>query len=305
MYPQPAYRGRFAPSPTGPLHFGSLIAAMGSYLQAKQQHGTWLIRIDNIDPPREQKGASKEILKILEGFGFEWDEDVLYQSSRLKRYQEAVNELIKQQKAYPCSCSRKSILKETGQSQHQGEIIYPGFCRNGPLIINEDSTDYSIRLRCNNEAVCFNDPIQGKQTINLEKHRGDFIIQRRDHLFSYHLASGIDDAEQNITEVVRGADLLNGTASQLHVQHALNLTSPQYCHLPIAVSADGHKLSKQNHAEAIEVKNVVSLLYKSLKFLGQMPPIELMECNQKDVWNWAKSHWHLDLVPKQSKLKID
>ena len=302
---QSVYRGRFAPSPTGPLHFGSLIAAMGSYLQAKHQHGTWLIRIDDIDPAREQKGASKAILKALEVFGFEWDEDVLYQSSHLKRYQEAINDLIKQQKAYPCSCSRKSILKETGQCNDEGEVIYPGLCRYGPLINKAETTDYSIRLRCNNDAICFNDPIQGKHTINLEKHIGDFIIQRRDQHFSYHLATGVDDAEQNITEVVRGADLLNCTGSQLYVQHALSLASPQYCHLPIAVNADGHKLSKQNHAEALEVKSAVPLLYQSLKFLGQMPPRYLMGCNQKDVWNWAKSHWRLDLVPKQSKLKID
>lgn len=302
MSSQPVYRGRFAPSPTGPLHFGSLIAAMGSYLQAKQQHGTWLVRIDDVDPPRELKGASKEILKTLEGFGFEWDEEVLYQSNRLKRYQEAVNALIKQQKAYTCSCSRKSILKEMGQLKYEGEIIYPGLCRNGPL---KNNKDYSVRLRCDSEPICFNDPIQGKQAINLEKYRGDFIILRRDHHFSYHLATGIDDAEQNITDVVRGADLLNCTGSQLYVQHALNLASPQYGHLPIAVNSDGHKLSKQNHAKVIEVKNAVPLLYKSLKFLGQMPPIDLMECNQKDLWNWAKSHWRLDLVPKQSKLKID
>ena len=207
------YRGRFAPSPTGPLHFGSLIAAVGSYLQAKHHQGEWLIRIDNIDPPREQKGAADDILKTLESFGFEWDYDVLYQSSKLQRYQDAVNDLIKQKLAYPCSCSKRSIKQKTGQTE--SEIIYPGYCRNGPLIKSDEplekSSDYSIRLRCNNDLIHFEDAIQGKQDINLEKYKGDFIIQRRDRYFSYQLATGIDDAEQGITEVVRGADLLDCT----------------------------------------------------------------------------------------------
>jgi len=257
MPSQPPYRGRFAPSPTGPLHFGSLIAATGSYLQAKHQHGEWLLRIDDIDPPREQKGAADDILKTLEGFGFEWDADVLYQSSRLPRYQEAVDQLIEQQKAYSCSCSRKSILKKTGQIKGQGEIIYPGFCRNGVLVKSENSADYSVRLRCNDEPICFNDALQGEQKINLEKHVGDFILQRRDHYFAYQLASGVDDAEQNITEVVRGADLLNCTPCQLHVQQMLNLPSPQYCHLPIIVNDSGQKLSKQSHAKPVNSEESV------------------------------------------------
>lgn len=292
---QPVYRGRFAPSPTGPLHFGSLIAAMGSYLQAKHQHGKWLLRIDDIDPPRELKGAADNILKTLEGFGFEWDENILYQSSRLQDYQEAVNRLVKQQLAYPCSCSRASILKKTGQVK--GEIVYPGFCRNEPL---KHSSEYSIRLRINNELIRFNDVIQGKQVFNLQKQNGDFILQRRDRHFSYHLASGIDDAEQGITEVVRGADLLNCTPCQIHVQHMLNLSTPHYCHLPVAVNDAGQKLSKQSHAKPINPGNSVDLLYKSLKFLGQMPPIHLMKANQEDIWRWAKTHWRFDLIPKTS-----
>jgi len=287
------YRGRFAPSPTGPLHFGSLIAATGSYLQAKHQHGEWLLRIDDIDPPREQKGATDDILRTLEDFGFEWDSEVLYQSSRLQRYQEAVNYLVEQQRAYPCSCSRKSILKKTGQTT--GETLYPGFCRNGPL---ETLLEYSYRLRCNNNPIEFDDAIQGKQSFNLENYNGDFVLQRRDHYFSYQLASGIDDAEQKITEVVRGADLLNSTPCQLHVQQALNLPSPQYCHLPIATNTDGQKLSKQSHAKPIDSKDSVILLYKTLKFLGQMPPIYLIKSDQKELWSWAKTHWRLDLVPK-------
>lgn len=295
------YKGRFAPSPTGPLHFGSLIAAMGSYLQAKQQSGEWLVRIDDIDPLREQKGATENILKTLEAFGFEWDQSVLYQSSRLKRYQEAVDHLIEQKRAYPCSCSRTSILQKTGQTK--GEIVYPGYCRNGPINKLAKELEYSTRLICNDEIIRFDDVIQGKQSINLTKQVGDFIIKRRDQHFSYQLATGIDDAEQGITEIVRGSDLLNCTPSHIHVQNILNLPSPQYCHLPIALNNEGQKLSKQNHAKAIMLKDSAELLYKTLKFLGQMPPIQLMKADQEDVWDWAKTHWQLDLVPKISRLK--
>ena len=297
---QQPYRGRFAPSPTGPLHFGSLIAATGSYLQAKHQRGEWLIRIDDIDPPREQKGATTDILNTLEAFGFEWDASILYQSSRRERYQEAVDQLIKQKKAYPCSCSRKSIIEKTGQTK--GEIIYPGYCRNGMQVEHENITNYSIRLRCHEKPICFEDALQGPQSVNLEQDVGDYILQRRDHFFAYHLASGIDDVEQNITEVVRGADLLGCTPCQLYVQQALNLASPEYCHLPIVVDETGQKLSKQSHAKAIKPKDSVYLLYKTLKFLGQMPSIELIESSQEDIWCWAKEHWRLDLVPKKLQL---
>lgn len=295
-----SYKGRFAPSPTGALHFGSLIAAMGSYLQAKQQQGEWLIRIDDIDPPREQQGAADHILKTLELFGFEWDGEVMYQSHNLQRYQTAVNDLMNEKLAYKCSCSRRSIIQKTNQLY--GNIIYPGFCRNGTL---EKSSDYTIRLQCDKKLISFDDAIQGKQEINLEKTYGDFILQRRDHYFSYHLASGIDDAEQGITEVVRGADLLACTPCHLHVQHSLNLISPKYCHLPVAINKAGQKLSKQTYAEPIIAKDSVALLYKTLKFLGQMPSIDLIKANQEDIWDWAKTHWRLDLVPKKLQQTIN
>lgn len=301
-----SYRGRFAPSPTGPLHFGSLIAATGSYLQAKSQKGEWLLRIDDIDPPREQKGAADKILKTLEDFGFEWDQSVLYQSNRLQRYQEAVDQLLQQGLSYPCSCSRTDILKKTGQNK--GHIIYPGFCRNGPQLNAqnpEKKSKYSIRLRCNNELIQFNDVIQGKQAFNLEKDSGDFIIKRRDQHFSYQLASGIDDAEQGITEVVRGVDLLSSTPHQRYIQQRLNLTHPEYCHLPVAVNHLGQKLSKQSHATPIEAKDAVVLLYKTLNFLGQMPPIELIKAGREEIWSWAKAHWRIDLVPDKSNQTFD
>ena len=294
------YRGRFAPSPTGPLHFGSLIAATGSYLQAKNQQGEWLLRIDDIDPPREQKGAADEILKTLEGFGFEWDSEILYQSSRLQRYQEAVDELIQRRLAYACSCSRKELLRNAEQTK--AGTVYPGFCRNKSLIITSKT---STRLRCDNEPVRFEDLIQGSQCFDMGNQIGDFILQRRDRLFSYHLASGIDDAEQKITEVIRGSDLLNSTPCHIHVQQVLNLASPQYSHLPIVVDKAGHKLSKQSFATPINTNDAVVLLYKTLKFLGQMPPIYLLESNLEDIWCWAKNNWQLNLVPNKIQITIN
>jgi len=299
MPSQIPYRGRFAPSPTGELHFGSLITAVASYLQAKHQHGEWLLRIDDIDPPRETKGASKTIISTLEKFGFEWDQDIIYQSHNRHKHQEIVHQLLTQKKAYPCSCSRKSILEKTGQNK--GQIIYPGFCRQGPLQNLPAPASPSIRLHCQQQTICFNDLIQGKQTVELEKARGDFVIQRSDGYFSYQLASGFDDAEQGITEVVRGADLLADTPCQIHLQNSLNLANPRYCHIPIVVNNAGQKFSKQNHAKPVRLEESVSLLHKSLQFLGQNPPPYLLDVKQGELWLWAISHWQLDLVPKKLK----
>lgn len=301
MANQTPYRGRFAPSPTGPLHFGSLIAATGSYLQAKSQNGEWLVRIDDIDPPREQAGAAESILKTLDQYGFEWDKEVLYQSTRSERYMDAINQLLKLNLAYPCTCSRKSILEKTGQNR--GEVIYPGFCRNGATENNAQHASHSIRLNCQQQQQSFNDAIQGKQHFDFDKQLGDFILQRRDKLFSYQLASGIDDAEQGITEVIRGADLLTVTPSHLQVQKVLNLPSPRYAHLPVVINSAGQKLSKQNLARAISVKDTTVLLFNALKFLGQMPPNELLKASQEEIWNWAISNWQLNLVP--SKLQME
>lgn len=301
LNPAPQYRGRFAPSPTGLLHFGSLVTAVGSYLQARSQQGEWLLRIDDIDPLREQSGATEHILKTLEAFGFEWNGEVIYQSHNLLRYQEAVEQLLNNEFAYPCSCSRAQIMKLNPQPD--GRIIYPGTCRNGAA---SKSDEHSIRLRCDTKIIEFSDAIQGKQSINLEQSQSDFVLQRRDGYFSYHLASGIDDAEQGITEVVRGADLLHCTPCQLHVQNRLHLRHPHYCHLPIAENHAGQKLSKQSHAKAIQADNAVSLLHKSLIFLGQSPPAELLQSSQSEIWQWAMRHWQLKDVPaKNSRVFSD
>ena len=300
-HPAPQYRGRFAPSPTGLLHFGSLVTAVASYLQAKSQQGEWLLRIDDIDPPRQLSGASAHILKTLEAFGFEWNGEVLYQSHNLVRYQEAIEQLLNNELAYPCSCSRAQIMKSNPQSD--GSIIYPGTCRNGPVL---KSDEHSIRLWCDNEMIEFSDAIQGKQSIDLAQSQGDFVLQRRDGYFTYHLASGIDDAEQGITEVVRGADLLHCTPCHLQVQKKLQLRHPHYCHLPIAKNHAGQKLSKQSHAKAIQADKAVSLLHNSLIFLGQSPPAELLQSSRSEIWQWATQHWQLKDVPaKNSRVFSD
>lgn len=294
-YSKSRYRGRFAPSPTGLLHFGSLVTAVGSYLQAKSQQGEWLLRIDDIDPPREQKGAVQHILHTLEAFGFEWDGEVLYQSHNQQRYQDAVDQLRAQKLAYACSCSRAQIMQMN--TQHDGKIVYPGTCRNGA---QSTSTTHSIRLRCNEREIEFVDALQGRQATNLEKSSGDFVLQRRDGYFSYHLASGIDDAEQGITEVVRGADLLESTFCQLHVQNMLALNSPQYCHLPVVVNHKGQKLSKQSHAKPILPEKAIPLLYDALTFLGQTPTVDFLEATMTEAWQWACSHWKIKNIANKS-----
>lgn len=285
------YRGRFAPSPTGPLHFGSLVAATGSYLQAKHQQGEWLVRIDDIDPPREVKGATTNILKTLEEFGFQWDGEISYQSQRHQYYNDAIDELQRKQLAYSCNCTRSSITKATGQTG--SSVRYPGLCRNKNLT---NANQYSIRILTTEKFIVFHDRLHGSVSTNFDQEIGDFILRRADSYFSYHLATGIDDAEQNITEVVRGADLLQCTAQQIHVQNSLNLATPGYMHLPVALNEQGEKLSKQTYAPAIDKANAVSLLFKTLKFLGQQPSSELESATIDELWQWAIANWSIKLI---------
>ena len=285
------YRGRFAPSPTGPLHFGSLVAATGSYLQAKHQQGEWLIRIDDIDPPREVKGASTSILKTLEDFGFQWDGEVSYQSQRYQYYTDAIDELQRKQLAYSCNCTRSSIAKATGQTG--SSVRYPGFCRNKNL---GNKNQNSIRILTATKTIVFHDQLHGSVSTNFDEEIGDFILRRADSYFSYHLATGVDDAEQKITEVVRGADLLQCTARQIHVQNSLNLSSPGYMHLPVALNQQGEKLSKQTFAPAIDKTHTVSLLIKTLKFLGQQPSSELESATVDELWQWAIANWSVQQI---------
>ena len=291
------YRGRFAPSPTGPLHFGSLIAATGSYLQAKSYAGEWQIRIDDIDPFRELPGASDCILKTLEQFGFEWDGPVSYQSQHTEQYQNALDTLQEKGLVYPCVCTRKSIAAT--QTSSAGKNIYPGTCRNG---LAEGNKARMLRINTQQAIIQFEDKLQGHCQYDLENEVGDFVVFRADGLFAYQLATGIDDANQKITEVVRGFDLLDSTPCQIHVQQSLGLSSPDYCHLPIVINSAGQKLSKQNLAPALDPQNVQQLLWQALNFLGQKPDTSLANEPLINLWQWAIDHWQLSKIPPENQI---
>lgn len=291
------YRGRFAPSPSGPLHFGSLVAALGSYLQARSQGGDWLVRIDDIDPPREVAGASEHILQTLEVFGFEWDEPVSYQSQRTEHYQAALAQLQQQGDIYPCGCSRKEIA-----ANEQLAGIYPGTCHAG---LPPGKQARQLRVSVGNAEIAFVDTLQGPQHFSLATQVGDFILQRADGYYAYQLATAIDDVSQGITEVVRGYDLLDSTPRQIFIQQRLGYTVPQYCHLPLAIDVDGHKLSKQSHAAGLDLSQPVPQLYYALTFLGHLPPTSLIRSSLAEFWQWAISHWHLSLTPARSAVQPD
>lgn len=300
--------GRFAPSPTGPLHFGSLLAALASYLEAKTKQGKWLVRMEDLDKPREVQGAASHILHTLEQFGFEWDDEVVYQSQRSELYQDALTQLQKKSLIYHCKCSRKEIadsysLKPADQGPvHQGidGLIYPRTCRH----LNITEMPFSSRIKVNNNPISFNDAVQGTITQNLVTQLGDFVLKRADGLFAYQLAVVVDDQAQGITQVVRGADLLDSTPRQIYLQQQLNYLIPTYAHIPIASNVAGEKLSKQTLAPAITAEEAASWLVKALGFLGQTPPTELVSYSHIEILDWAKTHWQLAKVPKQRNIVL-
>jgi glutamyl-Q tRNA(Asp) synthetase len=286
------YRGRFAPSPTGPLHFGSLIAAVASYLQAKQHRGTWLVRIEDIDPTREQPEATAQILRALEIHGFEFDAP-LYQSSRLDVYDAVIDDLLARDLAYPCSCSRKELRKHAaaGFVGH----IYPGTCRNGANTAVRPAV--SVRVRTDNTEIGFTDQLQGTQRCRPESEIGDFLIRRGDGLVAYQLAVVVDDAAQDITEIVRGTDLLEPTFMQIWLRQLLDYPEPAYFHFPVATDADGRKLSKQTGAPELDLSSPQANLYDALKFLEQNPDKSLKSMSLKDFWKHAITNWDPRRLP--------
>ena len=294
---QQNYIGRFAPSPTGPLHFGSLIAATASYLQAKHHNGQWLVRIDDIDPPREVKGAAKEILETLERYQFQWDQNPMYQSSRITAYRNALDTLVKQELIYACSCTRKELQKSSYKT------AYPGTCSNKNLDIK--NTEYSLRVRVANKNILFSDEHFGMQSHNLFNETGDFVIHRKFDLPSYALAVCVDDDYQNITEVVRGQDLLSFTPMQIFLCETLGYPIPKFLHLPIVVNKEGQKLSKQTKAPAIAKDQCELELTRALNFLGQQPPNNLSKQNLSEIWDWAIEHWDTTKIPKAEHIPYD
>ncbi|WP_455223089.1 tRNA glutamyl-Q(34) synthetase GluQRS [Kaarinaea lacus] len=294
-----AYCGRFAPSPTGPLHFGSLVAAVASYLEAKSNHGSWLLRVEDLDPPREISGAVDDILRSLDKHGLYWDETILFQSKRHDAYHAALEDLRLRGLTYPCSCSRKDILEQLGDS---GLNIYPGTCRNG---LARPSSQTAIRILTEWQEVGFEDRILGYFSHNIGEVVGDFVLRRADGWFAYQLAVVVDDAEQGITDVVRGSDLLDNTPRQIFLQQILAIESPAYAHLPVVTNKNGEKLSKQTFAQPIDDSTAATNLFKALKFLGQNPPTELATDTLNDVWQWALQHWDLNRIPKVPKIILD
>jgi glutamyl-Q tRNA(Asp) synthetase len=295
------YIGRFAPSPTGPLHFGSLVAAVASYCDAKANGGKWLVRMEDLDKPREVKGAANDILLALEAFGFEWDGEICYQSKRDEWYAEALNQLQKQALIYPCTCTRKEITDSSNVVGIDG-LIYPKTCLNNPAL--QPNIHAAYRALVADKNITLLDAIQGEITQNLARDVGDFIVKRADGLFAYQLAVVVDDAEQNITHIVRGADLLDSTPRQIYLQQVLGLSTPHYAHIPIATNHAGEKLSKQTLAEPIDTSLAAYQLLDALSFLGQQPPAEIKSNNLSDIWRWAITHWNMANVPKQRKLIV-
>ena len=298
-----AYRGRFAPSPSGLLHFGSLVAALASFLDAKSfitpsgHSGQWLVRIEDIDPPREQAGASSAILATLDAFGLHWDEPVLYQSQQSEVYLDTLNDLQQQKLSYYCQCSRAEIKALGG--------IYQGHCRT----LHHSKNNSAIRLLNQYGLYQFDDLFQKKEQGKVECDKAlaeeDFIIHRKDGLFAYQLAVVVDDIYQNISHVIRGCDLLEPTARQLSLFSTLNSPIPEYGHIPLAITTHGYKLSKQNKAPTINNNNPQPALIAALAFLGQKPDPSLVNEKVDDIIYWAINHWSRDKVPNVKEISIE
>jgi len=294
------YRGRFAPTPSGPLHFGSIVAAVGSYVEARTHGGEWHLRIDDLDPPRVVPGAVDSILRCLEQLGFEWDGPVIYQSQRAPAYHAALHQLRQHGMVYPCACSRKEIAEHAVMGV-EGPV-YPGTCRDGMPPGREAR---AVRLRTAGARVAFEDAVLGPQGRDIEREAGDFVLYRADGVFAFHLASAVDDGELGMPDIVRGADLLESSARQIYVLRLLGLPVPRYAHLPIAVNASGEKLSKQTLAEAIDPRDPGRVLVPALRFLGQAPPQELSGESTHVLWDWATTNWRLDRVPQGRAVPIE
>ncbi|WP_246172630.1 tRNA glutamyl-Q(34) synthetase GluQRS [Marinicella rhabdoformis] len=288
------YRGRFAPSPSGNLHFGSLVAAIASYCQAKSHEGVWLLRIEDLDPPRAIPGADLAIIKELTRFNMVSDEPVIYQSHELQQhdYFKALEYLIDNKHCYPCLCTRKMLI------QHD---IYPNTCQNNLFPCTQE---HAIKIKAPDQDFVFIDKIQGTQSQNIQKQCGDFNIRRKDGLICYQLAVVIDDAKQGITEVVRGIDILDSTGRQIFLQQTLNLTTPVYAHFPVLTYANGNKLSKQNHAKEIYGEDSYELTRMALQVLGQEPP-KLTIKNQGHMLRWGIENWDIKKVPSVKEVTFD
>ena len=286
------YVGRFAPSPTGPLHLGSLTTAIASYLHARQAGGEWLVRVEDIDPLREPPNAAAGILKTLEAFGLHWDRDVLYQRMRFEEYRSAAQALLDRGVAFRCSCSRKDVEESTG-----GGRRYPGICRLRTAHLGATA----IRALVEPGLVAFRDGLQGPVETDLNETEGDYVIYRRDELPAYHLAVVLDDHWQGVDTIVRGADLLTPTLVHCHLRQLLGLPEPRYFHLPVLSDRRGVKLSKQTGAAPIGAIYSPETAARALELLGLKVPDEARGAPGPELWAWATYHWRIEeLIGRQS-----
>lgn len=290
--------GRFAPTPSGPLHFGSVIAAVGSYLDARCDGGRWLVRIDDVDGPRAVPGAGAAILATLERLGFEWDDAPVWQHARTTAYADALERLRAQGAVYGCVCTRKKLANAPRAAD--GAVRYPGTCRTG---LPPGIAPRAWRFRVPPGEVVFDDRVQGRQAEDVERAVGDFVLRRADGLFAYQLAVVVDDAEARVTDVVRGIDLMPSTVRQICVQRALGVPTPRYAHLPVVVNAAGQKLSKQTLARTVDAFAPAQLIVDALACLGQGPPSELARASLHEVWQWARSNWSMVRVPRRAQVR--
>ena len=284
------YRGRFAPTPSGPLHFGSIVTALGSYLDAKSNNGIWFVRIDDIDHSRNKLHADKVILDQLSQLGLIWDEPILYQSQHIELYKSALEKLVETGSTFPCVCTRQEVKNQ----------IYPGTCRNK----NSFNKKYSIRIKTDSSQISIIDRLQGGYSQKIDIEVGDFIIKRSDGYFAYHLATTVDDNEQKITDIVRGIDLLDSTPRQIFLQNKLQYSGlKKYLHLPIAIDSTGRKMSKANKETASIIPNPATVLVNALSFLGHCPPDKMENENIKAILDWGIKNWNVELLPKKAKIR--
>ena len=292
-----SYRGRFAPSPSGTLHFGSLVAAVASWLDARRSSGEWLVRIEDVDQPRTVPGAADAILRALDALGLHWDGEVVYQSRRTELYDAALAQLRAGGHTYRCRCSRREIADS---ALHGVEgAIYPGTCRDREV---GEAESAAVRALAPDEAVAFDDRVQGRITQKVGRDVGDFVLRRRDGLHAYQLAVVVDDAQQGITDIVRGADLLWSTPRQIVLQRWLGFTTPRYMHLPVAADRSGEKLSKQTNAAAVDIARGVHELRRALRFLGQR---DAAGATPRELLENARRAWEPGLVPRRPAIAVE
>ena len=291
------YKGRFAPTPSGPAHLGTMLAAVGSYLQARANNGHWHVRIDDIDPPREVPGAADSILRTLENFGLYWDGPVIYQSQRHDAYEQALEQLTNGGITFECSCSRKDL---SASARHgPNGMIYPGTCRTGHA---RDAAQTSTRIIAEDIDVMVRDTVQGEYSLNIANDIGDFVIRRADYLFSYHLATVVDDALDAYSEIVRGKDQLSLTPQHIYLQQKLNVATPRYAHLPLLTDSQGNKLAKSSNAAPVDAMAPPDVWSIILASLGLQADDGLLLEQPSTILGWATGQWDLFAIDAKDKI---